>query len=147
MTEKPSSPFDISPMLNMYMQSVDQWKTNYETFLKTAAEGAAEAQQAPDSASSFFEGALWHWQKSGEDLFKSFVQNQVELCDFFRDRWAQYLKLPEKLSHCNSVTELAKLQSVFLQEFASDYTKEMEKRAQPVADLARQAAQVIPLNR
>ncbi len=159
MTEKPSSsPFDVAPMWKTYMESADLWKKNYDAFLNAASEAAAKTQpkadakvaeekEGPDSSSSFFEGALWHWQKSGEELFKSFVQNQIELCDFVRDRLGQYMKLPEKLSQCNSVEELAKLQSAFLQEFANDYTREMEKRAQPVADLARQAAQVGAISR
>ncbi len=144
MTDQPSSPFDISSMWKSYGESLDVWKKNYETFLTSAQSGAendaVEEQAKPETAASFFDAGLWHWQKSGEELFKSFVQNQVELCEFFRDRWAQYLKLPQQLSDCNSVTELKKLQSAFLREFADDYMREMEKRVQPLADLARQAA-------
>jgi len=151
MTEQPSSPFDISPMWKMYMEPIELWKKNYETFLNStpsAAAGESTGGKADsDSAASFFDGALWHWQKSGEELFKSFVQNQIELCEFLRDRWAQYLKLPEQLTQCRSLTELGKLQSAFLHEFASDYMQEMEKRAQPVAELARHAAQVVSVHR
>ena len=149
--EQPSTPFDISSMWKSYADSVDAWKKNYETFLQNAQSGAevvsekpepdrAPEQAEPDSAASLFDGAVRHWQKSGEGLFKSFVQNQVELCEFFRDRWALYLKLPEKLSDCNSLTELKKLQAAFLHEFANDYLQEMKKRAQPLTELARQAA-------
>ncbi len=150
MTEQPTSPFDISSMWKSYGESLEVWKKNYETFLKSAESGAengaVEEPAKPESAASFFDAGLWHWQKSGEELFKSFVQNQVELCEFFRDRWAQYLKLPEQLSECNSVTELAKLQSAFLRQFANDYIQETEKRARPVADLARQTPPLMPPN-
>ena len=40
MTTPPSSPFDISPMLKMYMESIELWKKNYENFLKSAPLGA-----------------------------------------------------------------------------------------------------------
>ncbi len=143
MTEQPTSPFDITSMWKSYGESLEVWKKNYETFVKSgqsqAENDAVEEQAKPESAASSFDAGLWHWQKSGEELFKSFVQNQVELCEFFRDRWAQYLKLPQQLSDCNSLGELKNLQSAFLQEFANDYIREMEKRAKPLAELIRQA--------
>jgi hypothetical protein len=142
MTAQPSSPFDISPMLKMYMESIELWKKNYENMMKSANDiqgtpGATEAAQvthSPASASAY-DAALLNWQKSGEEFFKRFVQNQIELCHFFSSRWEQYLKLPEQLSQCRSLTELGNLQSSFLSQFANDYMHETEKLAHPVAEL------------
>jgi hypothetical protein len=142
MTAQPSSPFDISPMLKMYMESIELWKKNYENMMKSAkdmqgASGANEAAHVTHSpaGSSAYDAALLNWQKSGEELFKRFVQNQIELCHFFSGRWEQYLKLPEQLSQCRSLTELGNLQSSFLSQFANDYRHETEKLAHPVAEL------------
>ena len=40
MRAQPSSPFDISPMLKMYVESIELRKKNYENFLKSAPLGA-----------------------------------------------------------------------------------------------------------
>ena len=142
MTAQPSSPFDISPMLKTYMQSIELWKKNYETMMKGAMDmqgvsGANEAAQVKPSfaGASASDAALLNWRKSGEELFKHFVENQIELCQFFSNRWEQYLKLPEQLSQCRSLTELGNLQSSFLNQFANDYMHETEKLAHPVAEL------------
>jgi hypothetical protein len=84
----------------MYMQPIELWRKNYESFLKGTPFGVNGIGEILGAhlATSLYEGALLQWQKSGEELFKRFVQNQMELCEFFRDRWAQYLKLPEQLS-------------------------------------------------
>ncbi len=76
-----------------------------------------------------------NWQKSGEELFRRFIQNQIELCHFFGNRWEQYLRLPDQLSQCRSLTELGNLQTSFLNQFANDYMHETEKLAQPVAEV------------
>jgi hypothetical protein len=143
MTAQPSSPFDISPMLKMYTESMGLWKQNYENMMKNAkdTQGAFEAGEAaqithsPAGGTSAPDAALLNLQKSGEDLFKRFVQNQIELCQFFGSRWEQYLKLPEQLSQCGSLTEFGNLQSSFLSQFAKDYMHETEKLAKPVAEL------------
>jgi hypothetical protein len=142
MTAQPSSPFDFSPMLKTYMESVELWKKNYENMMKSAKDmqgafGANEAAQAkPSSAgASASDAAVLNWRKSGEEVFKRFVENQIELCHFFGSRWEQYLKLPEQISQCRSLTELGNLQSSFLNQFANDYMHETEKLAHPVAEL------------
>ena len=143
MTTQPLSPFDISPMLKMYMESMELWKKNYENFLKSVPLGAESIdgkKAEAESITSPNDAALLTWQESGEEIFKRFVQNQMELCHFFGHRWEQYLKLPEQLSHSRSLTELENLQSSFLSQFANDYMQETEKLAKPVADLARQVA-------
>ena len=139
MTAQPSSPFDIAPMLKTYMESIELWKKNYENMMKSAkdmqgASGANEVTHSP-AGSSAYDAALLNWQKSGEELFKRFVENQIELCHFFSGRWEQYLKLPQQLSQCRSLTELGNLQSSFLSQFANDYRHETEKLAHPVAEL------------
>ncbi len=143
MTAQPSSPFDISPMLKMYMESIELWKKNYDNMMKNAkdvqgefgANGAAQVTHSPAGGTSAHDAALLNWHKSGEELFKRFVQNQIEICHFFGSRWEQYLKLPEHLSQCRSLTELGNLQKSFLSQFAKDYMHETEKLAHPVADL------------
>ncbi len=142
MTAQPSSPFDISPMLKMYTESIELWKKNYENMMKSAKDmqgtlGANEAAHVKHSSvgASAYDAALLKWQKSGEELFKRFVQNQIELCHFFSSRWEQYLKLPEELSQCRSLTELGNLQSSFLSQFANDYLHETEKLGHPIAEL------------
>jgi hypothetical protein len=130
----------------MYMQPIELWRKNYESFLKGTPFGVNGIGEILGAhlATSLYEGALLQWQKSGEELFKRFVQNQMELCEFFRDRWAQYLKLPEQLSQCRSLTDLVELQSAFLAQFANDYMQETEKLAKLVADLARQVTPLVP---
>ena len=150
MRAQPSSPFDISPMLKMYMESMELLKKNYETFLNSAPLGAdsIDGKKAEaESITSPNDAAMLTWQKSGEEIFKRFVQNQMELCHFFGHRCEQYLKLPERLSQCHSLTELGNLQSSFLSQFANDYMQEAEKLAKPVADLARQVTPLVPPHR
>jgi hypothetical protein len=141
MTTQPSSPFDISSMFKLYKETIDLWKKDYENFLKGAllpADSFNGKRADVESITSAYDAALLDWQKSGDELFKRFVQNQIELCHFFGNCWEQYLKLPEQLSQCRSLTELGNLQSSFLNQFARDYMQETEKLAKPVADLARQ---------
>jgi sugar phosphate isomerase/epimerase len=131
--------FDMSPLLKMYMDSFEIWKKNYEAFIKNAkdlgaAYGSDPAPAAGDGAASPLDAALLNWQRSGEEMFKRFAESQMEICRFFGARWEHYLKLPDQLSHCRSVTELGEVQSKFLSEFASDYMSESTKLAQPVAD-------------
>jgi hypothetical protein len=149
-TEQPlSSTFDIAPMWKMYMEPIEVWRKNYASFLNGTpfrANGIGENSGA-GLATSFYDGALLQWQKSGEELFKRFVQYQIELCHFFGGRWEQYLKLTEQLSQCRSLTELGELQSAFLSKFASDYTQEAGKLARPVAELARHAQPLNPPHR
>ena len=147
MTTQRSSPFDIAPMWTMYMEPIELWKKNYETFLKSTpfrADGMDGKKAEVESITSVNDAALLNWQKSGEEVFKRFVQNQMELCHFFGHRCEQYLKLPEELSQCRSLTELKNLQSSFLSQFASDYMQETEKLAKPVADLVRQVTPLVP---
>ncbi len=81
------------------MESVELWKKNYENFLKSAplrADGIDGKNAEAESITSANDAALLNWQKSGEEVFKRFVQNQMELCHFFGRRCEQHLKLPSR---------------------------------------------------
>ncbi|KAI94439.1 hypothetical protein T281_10960 [Rhodomicrobium udaipurense JA643] len=147
------STFDLSPVLKAYVDSIDIWKKNYENIAKSAREiqgftvegfggnGAASASALSaaakteiDAEKAAYDNAVAQWQKSGDDLFKRLVQNQVELCRFFGSRWEQYLSLPDQVAQCRTVAEFGNLQQSFLTRFASDYMQEGEKLAQPFAE-------------
>jgi hypothetical protein len=140
-----ANPFDASPVLRMYMDSIEIWRKNYETFVKKAQDAspgaelggktAAQATRAAESAASAMDAAILNWQKSNEELFKRFVENQAEICRFFGGRWEQYLKLSEQVSHARSLTEFGNIQSQFMSQFANDYMHETEKLAKPVAEV------------
>ena len=149
MTAQPSSSFDISPTLKMYLESIDLWKKNYENFLKSAAlgaEGIDGKKAEAESIISAYNAALLNCQKSGEEIFKRFVQNQMELWQFLGGRWEQYLNLPGQISQCRSLTEL-RLQSAFLSKFANDYLLEAGKLAGSVAKRARQVTPLVQPHR
>jgi hypothetical protein len=139
-----ANPFDMSPILRMYQESLEMWRKNYETFVKSAqasypgeslgGNAAAQATRTAEGAASAMDAAILNWQKSNDDLFKRFVENQVEICRFFAARWEQYLKLSDQVSHARSVTDLGNIQSQFLSQFANDYMHETEKLAKPVAE-------------
>jgi hypothetical protein len=102
---------------------------------------------ATESITSPNDDALLDWQKAGEEIFKRFAQNQMELCHFFSHRCEQYLKLPEQISQCRSLSELGKLQSAFLSKFASDYLLEAGKLGGSVGKRARYAKPLVPPHR
>ena len=148
MTTQPLSPIDISPTLKMYMEVFEFSKRNYENFLKSAplrANGMDGKKAEVESITCPNDAAMLSWQKSGEKIFKRFVQNQMELCHFFGHRCEQYLKLPEQISQCRSLTELGELQSAFLSKFASDYLLEAGKLAS--SERARHAKPLDPPHR
>ena len=100
-----------------------------------SAEGIDEkAGEAASSANRLASSALVNWQKMGGDVFKRFVQNQIEICRFFGHRWEQYLALPDQFSQCRTVTELGNAQTAFLKQLASDYMHETGRLAQPVTE-------------
>ena len=150
MTTQPLSPIDISPTLKMYMEFIEYSKRNYENFLKSAplrANGMDGKKAEVESITSPNDAALLNWQKSGEEIFKRFVQNQTELWQFISGRWEQYLNLPGQISQCRSLTELGELQSAFLSKFASDYLLEAGKLAGSVGERARQVTPLVPPHR
>jgi hypothetical protein len=135
MNGQQSPAFSIAPIMKMYMDSVEAWKQNYEALAAGAKE--YQAQQTAQSSSGTkpaYEAAIASWQKPGEDVFKRFVEQQIELCHFFAARWENYLKLPEQLAHCNTPAEIGQVQAAFLSRFASDYMQEAGKLCQPYGD-------------
>jgi hypothetical protein len=150
MTAQPSAQpyaFDISPVLKLYLEPIELIKKNYEAFIRNAneiqstfgANGLAggksgQATHPVEGAASAYDAALLNWQKSSGDLFKRFVQNQIEICRFFGNRWEQYLKLPDQVSTCRSIKELGNVQAAFLNQVANDYVRGTEKLSQPVAE-------------
>jgi hypothetical protein len=150
LTTQPLSPIDISPTLKMYMEFIEFSKRNYENFLKSAplrANGMDGKKAEVESITSPNDAAMLNWQKSGEKIFKRFVQNQMELWQFLGGRWEQYLNLPEQISKCRSLTELGELQSAFLSKFANDYLLEAGKLAGSVAKRARQVTPLVQPHR
>ena len=146
MTTQPLSAIDISPTLKMYMEFIEFSKRNYENFLKSAplrANGMDGKKAEVESITSPNDAAMLNWQKSGEEIFKRFVQNQMELWQFLGGRWEQYLNLPEQISQCRSLTELGELQSAFLSKFASDYLLEAGKLAGSVGERARHVTPLV----
>jgi hypothetical protein len=131
-----SSAFGIAPIMKMYMDSLETWKHSYDAL--TA--GAKVYQEQPTAHSSnvtksTYDAAFVSWQKSGEEVFKHFVEQQIELCRFFASRWENYLKLPDKLAHCHTPAEMGQVQAAFLSQFASDYMQEASKLSRPIGEL------------
>jgi hypothetical protein len=123
--------FDVAPVWKMYIDSMENWKRNCESLAKTANgnQGSFSRESVTPA-----ENALAAWNKSGEDLFRRFVEQQIGLCRFFGHRWEQYLKLSDQVAHCRSAPELGQIQSAFLTQFATDYANETSKLMQPLGD-------------
>ncbi len=122
--------FDIAPVFKMYLESVEAWKKNYETLVKTTNRQKT-SRPAEAVTSAAYDAAMVNWQKNGEELFKNLVEQQVELCHFFGRRWEQYLRLPDQLAKCHSASEFSHVQTDFLSQLASDYANESSKLMQP----------------
>lgn len=129
--------FSMAPFMKMYIDSFEAWKHNYEALAAGAKEYQVQQTVISNSggAKPAYDAALASWQKSGEDVFKHFVQQQIELCRFFAARWENYLKLPDKLAHCHTPAEMGQVQAAFLSQFASDYMQEATKLSQPMGEL------------
>jgi hypothetical protein len=121
--------FDIAPVFKMYLESVEAWKKNYETLVRTT--NNKKTPRPAEPMTSAYDAAMVNWQKSGEEFFKRFVEQQIELCRFFGRRWEQYLKLPEQLANCHSATELSHVQTEFFSQLTTDYANESSKLVQP----------------
>ncbi|MGO9544357.1 MAG: hypothetical protein ACLPPF_06135 [Rhodomicrobium sp.] len=119
--------------MKMYMDSMEAWKKSY-TSLSTSGKTAPEALTA-ENAKAACDTALASWHKSGEEVYKRFVEQQIEICRFFAARWEQYLKLPAQIAHCQTPADLQQVQTFFLNQFATDYVQETGKLTQPVGEL------------
>lgn len=124
--------FDYAPAMKMFMDNMEVWKQNYENLLRNANLSPSNA-----SAATFppAEQALGNWKAAGDALFRSFVEQQVELCRFFGRRWENYLDYPRRLSSCKTPAEVAELEMDFLKKMAEDYSQESARLARPMSEL------------
>jgi hypothetical protein len=121
---------DFSPALKMYMDSMESWKENYEKLLQTS--NASSSVQRQDLVVPDHKQAMSAWQKGGEELFKRFVEEQIEICRFYAKRWENYLRLPEQLERSRTPAETAQLQFDFFTRMAAEYAQENAKLMQPM---------------
>ena len=126
--------FNIAPVVKMYLDSMEAWKKNYEAI--TGNVKTAQASYPAEGTKALQDSVLAFWQKSGAEVVKRFVEQQIELCRFFAGRWEQYLKLTEQLAHCNTPADMGQVQTEFLSQFANDYMRETSKLSVPAGDLA-----------
>lgn len=124
-----NSDFDVAPVMKMYVDAIDTWKKTYENFLQTMKE--PQCLGGGTTVGSATEGAAAQWHMSAEELFKSAVEQQIEICRFFANRWEQYLRLPSEFAHCHSPLDVTHVQSAFLTQMATDYATETRRLAQP----------------
>lgn len=123
---------DFAPALKMYLESIESWKENYKKLLETP-DMQSTANQNPLTES--YNQALANWQSASGELYKRFIDDQVELCRFLSHRWENYRNLPWQVSHCRNPADLAQLQIDFMTRMMSDYTQESMKLMQPINDL------------
>jgi hypothetical protein len=125
--------FNIAPLMKMYTDSIEAWKKNYESLAMNAK--AAQSPYTATEAQSPYDAAIATWQKSGEELFKRFSEQQIEMYRFFVAQWEQFLKLPAQLAQCRTPAEAGQVQAAFLSQFATDYVQETQKLSQPIGEL------------
>ncbi len=130
--------FNVAPVMKLYMESLEAWKRNYEALAGNA--GNVLSAYSTDHTKTAYDTAAGGLQKSGEDMFKRFVAQQIELCRFFAGRWEQYLKLPGQLASCHTPADLGQLQVAFLNRAANDYVNETGQLSKPMTDLLSQGA-------
>jgi hypothetical protein len=124
--------FSVGPVMKMYLDSVEAWKKNYEAF--TMNPKGVQSIYSLDSAKTSYEPPFPGWHKTGEEFFKRFVEQQIELCRFFASRWEQYLKLSDQLAQCHSPADFGQVQAAFMNQAANDYMHEAAKLAQPMGE-------------
>ena len=134
MNGQQSSAFGIAPIMKMYMDSLETWKHNYDALTGGMNQGQ-QTTHTGNPGRSAYDAAVASWQKSGEEVFKHFVEQQIELCRFLAGRWENYLKLPDKFAHCQTPAEMGQVQAAFLNQFATDYMREAGKLSQPIGEL------------
>ncbi len=136
--------FDTSSVMDMYLASVDAWKKNLDAFAEASGSRAKQRSEMPPPA-AVMEKTSAQLQKSGEDLFRRVIEEQMELCRFFGKRWEQYLSLPADISRCHSAADIAQLQLSFLTRMAADYGIEGRHFAQTFQELVSQAMAAGPM--
>jgi hypothetical protein len=119
--------FDFAPALRMYLDNIESWRKHYEKI--------TQAQITSDPVTSVYEQTVANLQRGGQEVFKRFVEQQIELCRFMGKRWENYLELPDQLARCRSPADFGQTQLAFLNQLASEYAQESGKLMQPVGDL------------
>jgi len=125
--------FNVVPVMKIYLDSVEAWRKGYEQLTMNWS-GSEPAYSVHDTKHTY-ESAVANWNKPAEEMFKRFVEQQIEICRFFANRWEQYLQLPDQIAHCHSPAELGQVQATFLNRAASDYMHETGKLSQPLGEL------------
>ena len=119
----------------MQIQSLDACKKGYETFIQASEKSVSETTALLQEGA----GRLAPIQKTGEEIYRHVVENQIELCRFFAGRWEHYLTLPSEISHCRTPADIAQLQLAFVTKMASDYTQEGSRLARPFQEIVSNA--------
>jgi hypothetical protein len=119
--------------MKLFMDNMEILKKNYDQFLKSSNIPIPTASTGLMLGPA--EQAIGNWKSAGEALFRSFIEQQIELCRFFGKRWERYLDFPRRLSNCKTPAEVAELEMEFLKKMAEDYSQESAKLAQPVNNL------------
>jgi hypothetical protein len=121
--------FDVAPVWQMYIDSMENWKRSYESLGQSAS--GNQGSLSHERVAAHDNAPALDWQKSAEELLRRFVAQQIDLCRFFGHRWEQYLRLSGQVARCRSASELGQIQTAFLSQLATDYANESAKLMQP----------------
>ncbi len=136
------------PILNMYRESFDAWQNGYNGYNDSAQtsrpqQGQTNAALNPAPA---YENMSAQMQKTGGHIFRRAVEHQVGLGRFFGKRQERYLDFWSDIAHCQSVTDIVKVQSSFLTKMAADYGFESRRLAQGFQDLLSSWMAALPMS-
>jgi len=124
--------FDATPIVNMYVESIQNWQKSCDSFAKSMASN--ENFMAPKTYNSSQNDFMGSLQKSGTAVFNRFVESQIDLCRFYECRLMRYLKIPGSVAACRTPSELTQVQTSFLNDFVTDYAAESTKLMKPFKD-------------
>jgi hypothetical protein len=107
-------------MLGMYFETLNRWNKAYDAASRATQERKAPSRMQEQTIDVLREQS----QNYAVQCFRRIVENQIGICRFFENRWANYLTLPEMISSCKSPFDLMPLQASFLKQLFVDYTNE-----------------------
>lgn len=136
--------FETSSVMDMYLASVNAWKKNLDAFSEASGSQVKQRNDMPSPAAEM-EKTSAQLQRTGENIFRHVIEEQIELCRFFEKRWEQYLSLPADISRCHSPTDIAQLQLSYLTRMAADYGTEGRRFAQAFQEVVSQAMMANPM--
>jgi len=122
------------PILNMYRESVNAWQKGFNGFAQTSRPQQGQTNAALNPV-AVYENMSAQMQKTGQHIFRRAIDRQVELGRFFGKRHERYLDIWSDIAHCQSATDIVKVQSAFLTEMAADYGFESRRLAQGFQEL------------